>query len=102
MNIYERVKFICNNRNLTISAVEIGANISNGSISKWKTQMPKADNLYSVANFLNTSVEYFLTGKDNLNSLSQDQQELLDLYSQLDERGKGEVIGFIKAKVTDS
>ncbi len=117
MNVYERIKIISDNKNLTISAIENECNISNGSISKWKNQMPKADNLYSVAKFLDTSVEYLLTGtelihknitKDVSNSaflnginqgtvylnndfekkISDEELELLRIYKTLDVRNR--------------
>lgn len=35
-SVYDKVKAIADERNLTISAIENGAQISNGSIMKWK------------------------------------------------------------------
>ena len=65
MSVYDRIKEVCDSKNIAISTLESAAGISNGSISKWKTQMPKADNLQSVASVLEVSSEYLLGKTDN-------------------------------------
>lgn len=92
MSIYERIKEICDEKNITISYLEAQIGISNGSISKWKTQMPKTDNLYSVAKYLNRSIEYFLMGEGEIMSrdrkLSREEEQILAYYNELGEEDK--------------
>jgi transcriptional regulator with XRE-family HTH domain len=92
MNIYERVKEICDEQNITISFLEAQTGISNGLVSKWKSQTPKTDNLYSVAKYLNRTIEYFLTGEDKLSvsgrSLTKDEEQILTYYNELGEEDK--------------
>jgi len=112
MNIYERIKSISDNKHLTISTIEAECNISNGSISKWKSQIPKADSLYSVAKFLNTSIEYLLTGKDNNTYIETNQDwfiiingqkhkvsveavEIIKIYESLDARARNKFFNFV-------
>ena len=52
-SIHEKIKSIANERNLTVSAIENGSRLSNGSIGKWEKSSPRADQLYKVAKFLN-------------------------------------------------
>lgn len=58
--IYDKIKKICAEKNVSISSVEKDAGLSNGAISKWGDKMPLADNLYSVAKVLNVTVEELL------------------------------------------
>jgi transcriptional regulator with XRE-family HTH domain len=92
MNIYERIKEICDEQNITISYLESQIGISNGSVSKWKSQTPKADNLYSVSKYLNRTIEYFLTGEDGSfvrgKSLTKDEEQILAYYNELGEEDK--------------
>lgn len=62
MDLYDRIKELCTNAKMTIAELEIKALLSNGSIGKWKKSVPKADTLNKVAQILNTSLEYLLTG----------------------------------------
>jgi transcriptional regulator with XRE-family HTH domain len=60
--MYERIKALCKEAGYTIQALEILTHIGNGAIGKWRTQSPRAENLHRVAQALNTTVEYLLTG----------------------------------------
>lgn len=64
--------------------------ISQPIFSQWKSRnsMPKSDDLYKIAQFLNVSIEYLLTGEDKENNLSQDETELLTNYRLLDDSEK--------------
>ncbi len=83
----------------------IGA--STGNISDWKSgrSSPSIEVLPKIAEFLNVSTDYLLGLDDVLNrntSLSDDIQELIDLYNSLPERKQGEVKGFIRALIEPS
>ena len=58
--LYEKIKDLCHNKNLSIKSVESEANLSNGTISKWNDSVPSASNLAAVAKILDTSVEELL------------------------------------------
>lgn len=58
--IYDKIKKICTERKISVTSVEKEAGLSNGAISKWGDKMPLADNLYSVAQVLNVTVEELL------------------------------------------
>lgn len=64
------------------------------TISSWKKRKsdPPAKHIYAIADFLNVSVVYLLTGKDETRpELVQDEQTLLNDYRKLDLRGKSEI-----------
>jgi len=50
----------------------IKTNIPKGTFSSWKSRntIPRADEAYLIAQALNVSVEYLVTGKDNINNPS--------------------------------
>lgn len=75
--------------------------ISQTALSKWKKgeQYPTADKLKILADYLAVSADFLLTGseKDLSTALTNDEQELLTYYKQLDPIYKGKVIGKAEA-----
>ncbi len=61
MTVYDRIKKIADDQNISISYIEENVQISNGSIVKWKQNIPRADSLYKVAKFLGCSVESLMS-----------------------------------------
>jgi transcriptional regulator with XRE-family HTH domain len=55
--IYENIKAISEKRGLSITEVERRANMSKGSISKWKNGNPTINNLQEVAKVLKVKVD---------------------------------------------
>lgn len=102
MNIYENVKRFCDIKGMSISTLERAANLSNGSISKWKTKTPKVDNLYSVAKVLDTSIESILTGElenihdsRNNSDISKEDKMFVEKYQKLSDCEKQIILGKI-------
>ena len=56
MTIYDNVKMLADERNMTIAEVERTAGIANGTIGKWRTKKPKVDSLLKVAEALETEI----------------------------------------------
>ena len=100
---YTQLKKLCTLNNTSPTAVTEFLGMSRGSMSNWKKgTTPNGDIIVRFAEHFNVSTDYFLLGKENQNNLSSDQQELLDLYNQLDPikqaEFKGELKGYLKAK----
>lgn len=57
MNLYDKVKKLADEQNLTIAAIEAAAGVANGTIAGWKTSRPFADTLKKVADVLKVSIE---------------------------------------------
>lgn len=55
--IYNNIKKLCMENNMSISQVEKEAGLGNGTISGWKESMPRLDNIQSVAKVLHTTVD---------------------------------------------
>lgn len=55
--IYENVEKYAKKRGLSIAKLEIQANLSNGTIGKWRKYTPKIESLSKVAKVLNVKVD---------------------------------------------
>lgn len=87
MNIVERIKNLCDNKNTSIKALEREIEISNGSIRHWNEKSPAVERVLRVANYFNVSVEWLLTGKES-NELSDEETKLLELFRSSNNIGK--------------
>lgn len=65
MNSVDRVKNICKERKIPISRLERDLGFSNGYIGQLKKGIFPADRLNSIANYLNLSPQYIMTGQEN-------------------------------------
>lgn len=66
MNLVERIQFLCNRKNLTISKLEKELGFSRGSIYKWEKSFPSSDKIKALTKYFSVDGDYFL-GTDNLN-----------------------------------
>lgn len=65
MNSVDRVKNICKERKIPVSRLERDLGFSNGYIGQLKKGTFPADRLNSIANYLNLSPQYIMTGQEN-------------------------------------
>lgn len=74
--------------------------VPSGTLSNWKNkcQEPSAYTLYKVAQFVGSSVDYLLTGK-NPADLPDEEQGLLDSFRLLDSRDKEDILDNIQQKI---
>ena len=98
----ERIKDLASKQNMTFASLERDAGLGRGTIRKWDTNSPSADQLFKVANLLNTSMDFLLSGKENKTTgiLSIEDSEWLSLLHQLPPEKmlefKGELKGYIR------
>lgn len=59
--IFNIIKRLCTERNISISQLEKEAGLGNGTISGWKESMPRIDSLQAVARVLKVSVDDLLS-----------------------------------------
>jgi len=106
----DRISELARNIGLSISALEKAVGLSNGIIGKWKKQSPSCDKLKLVADYLNTTIDYLLTGKEKSSptvELTADERELLDIYNNLSPKSQGrlreraEVLAELEAPAAD-
>lgn len=65
MNTVERVKSICKERKIPISKLELALGFSNGYISSLKKGTIPGDRLKLIAEYLDLSVDFLITGIEN-------------------------------------
>lgn len=94
MGIYDRIKIKADEKNISIKALERESGLGNGVIKRWNNTSPQCNKLEKVANYLQTSIEWLITGKEN-NNLSNEEKDLIKNYRELSEKNKGKVEGYI-------
>lgn len=106
LTLYDRIKKLADEKNMSIAYIEESVHISNGSIAKWKQNVPKVDNLYKVAKFLGCSVEFLMTDEHAVTTGNDFESEfvikesIVDYKSFLSEN-EVEILDILK-KFTDN
>lgn len=62
--MYERIRKLCEDKNMSLAQLEREVGLSAGAISKWKLCVPRADVLLAIAEKLETTVEYLIKGEE--------------------------------------
>lgn len=93
MLIIERILDVLEKKHLKMVDLTRYLHLSTSTTSNWKTKLrnPPADLIVPICEFLDVSTDYLLTGTDkstSSNDLDVDQEELLSIYSELDNEGK--------------
>ena len=78
-----------------MNALEKELGFGNGNIRRWDEREPGASRMYALANRLDVSVEWLLTGKEAA-ELSPEEQELVDCYRQSNDQGKRTIMGIAR------
>lgn len=84
MNIYERIKLKADETGISIKALEKEVGLGNGVIRHWKDNSPQCNKLEKVANYLQVSIEWIITGKE-ANNLSREENEIISAYKKANE-----------------
>ena len=66
MTLRERVKILCKEQKTSLNALETECGFAKGYASKLDKSTPNAENLRKIANYFNVSVDYLMTGKEDL------------------------------------
>lgn len=79
MSIYDRIKSKADEKKISIKALERESGLGNGVIKRWNETSPQCNKLEKVANYLQVSIEWLITGKENKN-LSDEENEIIAAY----------------------
>jgi len=60
MGRYEKIKFLCKERGITITGLEKELGFARGSLSKIDKNQPSADRLEKLSSYFGVPIEYFL------------------------------------------
>lgn len=58
--VYENILKLCNEKGISISALEKSTGIGNGTIKRWETSNPRVDLLKKVCDYFSVSVDEVL------------------------------------------
>lgn len=76
MNSVDRVKKICKERKIPISRLERDLGFSNGYIGQLRKGVFPSDRLTLIADYLNVSVDYLMTGTDENGLTAKDNRDI--------------------------
>ena len=79
MNSVERVKSICKEKKIPISRLERDLGYSNGYIGQLRKGVFPTDRLVDIANYLNVSTDYLLTGEEKEKALDLTEKDRRDV-----------------------
>lgn len=63
--IYDKIKQLCKEKHLSVSAVERLAGLGNGTISKWNSVSPAVVNVLKVADVLDCTMDELLQSEES-------------------------------------
>ena len=100
----EKLKKIRKEKNITQIRLSVAAEVSQETISAYESgkAFPSVETLVKIADFLDVSIDYLLDRTDNpiintKNNINNDD-ELLNLYHQLNKEQKNDIITYIKIR----
>ncbi|MDE6035466.1 MAG: helix-turn-helix domain-containing protein [Ruminococcus sp.] len=101
MEFHEILTKLLKERKITACQISKDTGISQNAIGKWKKgeKYPSVDNLKIIADYLEVSMDYLLTGKETTsetNRLTENEKELLNIFNQLSEREQLKLIGKVE------
>lgn len=95
MGIYERIQQKTIEKGISIKFLEKKVGLGNGVIKKWSTSFPQCNKLLLVANYLQVSLDWLVTG-NNVNTINNAEKELLTYFSELPKDIQNDYIQEIK------
>lgn len=87
MGIVDRIKQKCTENNKSINAIEKECGLGHGTIRRWNENSPTIDKAKLVADILQISLEWMITGKEAAD-LTPEEQKLIDSYRKSSKSGR--------------
>lgn len=103
MKIIERIFQIMKLKNIKNIELAEKLNINKSVVSNWKSRNtnPPSEMIIPICELLNISPIYLLTGKEDLNNLTDEEINLLKKYDLLTEKNKGKVETYIEERLLE-
>ena len=92
MQIVDRIKAKCKEKGTTMGTLEKELGFANGTIRNWDIKTPGLDRAYKLANRLEVSLEWIITGKEDA-ELTPEENRLIECYRAADPPGKDAILG---------
>lgn len=84
MNLYEKIKELAKQKQVSIRQVEEKLGFGNGTLNRWRTVTPSADKVRDIADYFHVSVDYLL-GRTNFKNHSDILNKVENLNSSTEE-----------------
>lgn len=91
MDLVSRIRGKCAEQGTSIKALEREIGLGNGTISRWNTSIPSYDKIIKVADYLNVSFYWLISGQES-KELSPEEQQLIEYYRKADGCGKANIM----------
>jgi transcriptional regulator with XRE-family HTH domain len=106
MTTGERVIKLLEKQGKTKTQLAVYTGLTSSTISDWtgvKKTNPRNTILPKIAEFLNTSVDYLLTGKETENTfyLSDEEKEIIENFNILDNNDRKKALQYIRLLSTE-
>lgn len=108
MNFLEKLYSLMENKGITKNALCNILKINGNSFVNWENRgtLPKGETLIKMADYFNVTSDYLLGLDDVPNrkneSISENAQELIEMYTQLSERNQIKIIGYVQRMLEES
>lgn len=66
MNVKDRIRTLAKSKGMSLPNLEAELGFGNGTIVKWDKSAPNVNKLIKVAEYLDVSLDYLVTGNDSL------------------------------------
>ena len=105
MEIIERIFNAMENKNIKMADLSRELNIGRSVVTNWKMRgtNPPIDKIIQICQFIDEDVIYILTGEKSINieKLTPEEQNIIEMYNQLTEKNKGKTEMFIEQKIEE-
>ncbi|MGN0621966.1 MAG: S24 family peptidase [Porcipelethomonas sp.] len=86
---YDNLKAVCSSKNLKITPTIIKCGGAQGSVSNWKKgASPNSDIVARLAEYLDVSTDLLILGHEASQTLSDEEQKIIDKYRNLSHENK--------------
>ncbi|MEG0693481.1 MAG: helix-turn-helix transcriptional regulator [Oscillospiraceae bacterium] len=97
MDFIQKIEKLLSNQKSTVNSMCKELQLGKNSMINWKERgnLPNGDTIVKLAHYFNVSADYLLGIAPPTvfeKTLSADEQELVEIYSALDNRGKARVL----------
>lgn len=87
MEIFNKIKKLCKEHNISIFELENQIGVSRGVLYTWKKSIPSIEKVYKVAKYFNVSIDYLVNhhikGQDILHITDSNDRALVNKYLNL-------------------
>lgn len=75
--VYERIKDLCEDNNMTVSSLSQLLQFGKSTISRWRNDnTPNTSQLVKIADYFNVSIDYLL-GRTDIKKFEEDDEDML-------------------------